>query len=183
MERTEEGIDPETGNPTLLFSVNTYLAYAIAQKYYNQIHYAWFATQFDYGIQQPASSNPRSICHDILETIASNDHHCEKLERIKNGILDGAYEKLKKKVINDDQELEIRALVRKADEELNLLIPVVFVAQWDSVKEICEKKGPGETASPTSIEYLIRELPRIAFDIIDMKKLLINIDCFSRGNI
>ena len=182
MKKTEEGI-PEADNPTLLFSVITYLAYAIAQKYYNQIHYAWFATQFDYGNQQPASSNPRSICHDILEAVASNDHHCEKLRRIKINIMNGASAKLKNKVINEDQELEIRALVQKSDEELDLLLPVVFIAQWDSVKGICEKKGPGEIASPTSIEYLIRELPRTAFDIIDMKKLLINIDCFSRGDI
>lgn len=183
MSRKEEGIPPELDKPTLLFSVNTYLAFLIAQKYYEKIHYAWFATQFDYGNQQPASSNPRSICRDILEAIASNDHHCEKLERIKNGILDGAHEKLKNKVINENQELEIRALVQKSDEELNLLLPVVFIARWENLIGICEKMGPEKIASPTSVEYLSRELPRAAFDIIDMNKLLINIDCFSRGEI
>lgn len=165
-----------------LFSTNTYLGYQIARKFYKDIHYAWFTTQFDFGNNQPASSNPRSICHDILEAIATNDHHCEKLERIKENILKGAYEKRKIGVINENQELDIRALVDRSYDELELLTPVIFVSSWARLKDHCEKVSTDKTASKNSIEYLSRALPRDAFDIIDMKKLLSSIDCFNRGN-
>lgn len=39
--------------PELLFSVNTLLAFLIAEKYYNSIHYAWFSPKFDLGNEQP----------------------------------------------------------------------------------------------------------------------------------
>lgn len=164
----------------LLFSVNTLLAYAIAQKYYNQVHYAWFTTKFDYGNKQPASANPRSICHDLLEAIASNDHHCEKISRIQAGILFGAYDKRKKCIIDEDQEMEIRALVNQSCEQLDLLLPIVYVASWQKAARFCESVDRGDKASPDSVEFLSRELPRTVFDIVDMKKLLFNIDCFER---
>lgn len=183
MRSTVNSTTNQADKPTLLFSVNTYLAYAIAQKYYSATHYAWFTTQFDFGNQQPASSNPRSICRDILEAIATDDHHCEKLVRIKNGILQGAYEKRKNGIISGEQELEIRALVTRSDHYLDLLMPVVFVTSWEKLESYCERMGIADIASPCSIEYLSRELPRTAFDIIDLKKLLSSIDCFNRGDI
>jgi hypothetical protein len=163
--------------PDLLFSVNTYIAYKIAEKYYNGIHYAWFTTKFDSGTNQPASSNPRSICTNLLEAIASRDRNCEKIIRIKINILKGAYEKHKNKVINDQQELQIRGAVEQAG--IDMFMPIIYVANYGRIKKYCSDVQKSERASDTSIEFLSRELPREEFDIIDMKKTLGGIYCFS----
>lgn len=162
----------------LMFSTNTLLGYLIAEKYYNHVHYAWFTTRFDLGTSQPASSNPRAICNEILNAIASNDHHCEKLERICTGIQRGAYQKMKAGIISEQQELEIRSLVQRAKNELYLLMPVVYVSHWSMLNGYAEEAE--EKASSASIEFICRELPRDAFDIIEMQELLNDIECFKR---
>lgn len=83
--------------PKLLFSTNTLLSYYIAEKYYNGVYFAWFAISFDMGNKQPASSNPITICRDIIDAVATNDQNCEKLDRIRNGILRGAQQKKEKR--------------------------------------------------------------------------------------
>lgn len=162
----------------LMFSTNTLLGYLIAEKYYNQVHYAWFTTQFDLGTLQPASSNPRAICNEILNAIASDDHNSEKLERIRAGIQRGAYQKMKAGIINEQQELEIRSLVQRTKNELYLLMPVVYVSHWSMLNDYAEEAK--EKASSASIEFICRELPREAFDIIEMQELLNDIECFKR---
>lgn len=168
----------EHNDHKLMFSTNTLLGYLIAEKYYHHVHYAWFTTQFDLGTSQPASSNPRAICNEILNAIASDDHHSEKLERICMGIQRGAYQKMKAGVIDEKQELEIRSLVQRAKSELYLLMPVVYVSHWTMLNDYAEEAE--EKASNTSIEYICRELPRDAFDIIEMQELLNDIECFKR---
>ena len=166
--------------PKVLYSVNTSLAYFIAEQYYKGIHYAWFSPLFDFGIMQPASSNPRSICHSILEAIASDDHHCEKLDRIRAGILRGVYDKKKSGIIDHNQENLIRALVTRTKSDLTLLMPVVYVSSWNLVEKLCDKIGPERAAAAHSQEYLCRTLPRKLFDTIEFGKILSNIECFER---
>lgn len=165
----------------LLFSVNTYLSYKIAEKYYNHIHYAWFTTKFDFGVSQPASSNPRAICNELLNAIASDDHHSEKIQRISDGILSGAYSKRKEKVISSDEEDIIRALVERGKKELYLMMPVIFISSWERAKDYCEIVNDADKASERSVELLCRKLPRDFFDIIETQELLNNIDCFKRN--
>ena len=162
----------------LMFSTNTLLGYLIAEKYYDHVHYAWFTTQFDMGISQPASSNPRAICNEILNAIASDDHQSEKLERICAGIQRGAYQKMKAGIISKQQELEIRSLVQRAKNELYLLMPVVYVSHWSMLIDYAEEAK--KKASNASIEFICRELPRAAFDIIELQELLNDIECFKR---
>ena len=177
MTNTKE--EPAQGKK-VLFSANTYLGYVIAEHFYNHIHYAWFTTRFDFGTSQPASSNPRAICNEILNAVASNDHHCEKINRIGEKILVGAYSKRKEKTIDEEQEKTIRALVERSKKELYLMMPVIYVASWDVIKDYCEIVDEKNKASTTSIEYLCRELPRHLFDIIELQELLNDVDCFRR---
>lgn len=167
-------------DPVLLFSVNSKLAFRIAEKYYQGVHYAWFAPRFDFGNLQPASSNPRSICNHILISIVSHDTHCEKLKRIRQGMREGARVKLKNGIITEDQELEIRALIERSEVDLSLMMPVVFVGAWHSLKDSCEVVPVEDAASKNSKEYIGRNLPRELFDVIDVEKILSNIDSFER---
>ncbi len=166
--------------PELLFSVNTLLAFLIAEKYYNSIHYAWFSPKFDLGNEQPASSNPRTICNHILRSIVTKDKHCEKLDRIRRRMLEGASIKLKEGVISTSQELEIRKVIECSETDLSYMMPIIFVGTWNRLKEHCETVPIEDTASKNSREYLSRALPREFFDIVKFDKILYDIDVFEK---
>ena len=65
-------------NP-FLYSVGTELAYKIAKRYYNNIHYVWCTTEFN-SLKQPPTSNPATICKRYLEQITTGDRHTKEIE-------------------------------------------------------------------------------------------------------
>ncbi|MEL7571319.1 MAG: hypothetical protein AAGU14_12260, partial [Eubacteriaceae bacterium] len=155
---------------TTLYSTGTLLAFKIAQRYYNNIHYVWCSTRFSFGFEQPESSNPSIICRNYLTSIATRDNHSSIIENNKLGILKGAAIKRKEGIINDRQELEIRAMTTEAS--FLDFMPVIYVINASNVLDKCKEAPVADRAAPHSIEYIIRELPRVDFDIINMKIIL-----------
>jgi len=116
--------------PLLLYSTNTWLAWAIGQRYYRELHYCWCAPYFDGRLaprhfQLPPSSSPAEIYSSLAGAVARGDRHSGIIERNKVGALRGALAKRKQGVITRRQQSEIGAIV--ADAVPNDFRPVLFV--------------------------------------------------------
>ena len=162
------------GAKSLLYSTGTLLAYKIAEKYYGNTHYVWCATKFNFGLKQPESSNPSSICRNFLNAIATQDRHSDIINNNKNGILRGASSKRSEGLIGDKEELEIRAIVTNAS--FAHFMPVIYVINACNVLNQCVEVPIKDKAASHSVEYIIRELPRDKFDIISMRDILRDIN-------
>lgn len=156
-------------NPILLYSTNTWLSFAIAERFYKQIHYVWCSPFFDSesapdSALMPPSSTPADIYRDLYQAIKRRDRHCYAIERNKLGILRGATEKLTAGVIDPDTEGEIAAIVEIA--ELSDFIPLLYVIPFSMVRNLMAPAPVDERAHPLSPEFRIEELPKNCFDIL-----------------
>lgn len=156
------------GRP-LLYSTGTDLAYRIAKKYYNDIHYVWCTTSFDASLQ-PGTSNPRTLCNRYLDQIIRGDNHAFEIENNKAGILRGAKHKLDTNIINRRQFREIRTIVNCA--EMKDFSPVIFLIHKISAKNRSIKVPQEEAANDVSVEYRIIDLQRDEFELIRLKTIL-----------
>ncbi|MBP1920287.1 hypothetical protein [Youngiibacter multivorans] len=154
-----------------LYSVNSQLAYKISQKYYNMFHYVWCSTKFDFGYDQPASSNPMTIAKDFLRDIRTMDRHSSIINNNKIGILRGAKYKREENIISSEQEEEIIAIVNAA--KFENFLPIVYVIPYELVKDSITSVETKDKAADHSIEYKIETLNREQFDKIDLDKLAI----------
>lgn len=159
---------------SVLFSVGTYFAYKIAQRYYNNIHYVWCTSEFDHE-NQPPTSNPKTICKRYLEQIKTGDRHAKEIERNKIGILKGARIKRKNGIIDEEQEEQIKCLVNSADYEA--FYPIIYIINVDRIenKERCKEVPMNDRASDKSVEYIIEDLNENEFKVINLKNLLCDI--------
>lgn len=169
----------------LLFSTNTYLGLYIAKKFYNDKHYLWFASSFN-NPRQPKTSNPLSRCQMMLKTVATKDTHDEFLKAIREGMERGVQEKLKKGCITEDISLKIRKLIDRSREEDSIrdwCMPVVLVTTRDRIKEYEQELTADKKASSISVEILCKNVPREAFDLINLEHIMNEYPPFRRGDI
>jgi hypothetical protein len=160
--------------PLVLYSTNTWLAYKIAEVYYNQVHYVWCASTFiedsvpahDYTL--PPSSSPGKIYNDLLEDVQRTDHHSAKIAANKIGLLRGANLKVQERVITRKQKSDTYAIVDQA--QLRDFRPLVYVIPWQAVRNLVQEVPVRERAHPLSNEYLVERLPRRCFDIIEFMR-------------
>jgi hypothetical protein len=155
----------------VLYSTQTYLAYWVAQNYYNGEHYVWCTPIFDPSSPYrdrdsivPPSSSPYEVYRSLAKAVADSDLHSEKIEDNRTGILRGALEKKQSGVINDKQEQDIVGIVNKAS--TNLFDPLVYVIPYPPVADRVREPRIEDKAHPLSAEYIIDLLPRKFFDII-----------------
>ena len=159
--------------PLVLYSANTWLAYKIAERFYGDIHYAWCAPFFDpesvpsYQNTNPPSSSPSKICRELFEAVISGDRHSAKVEENKYGILKGAKEKKKAGIITNREAKDIIKIVGHA--ETFDFRPLVYVIPYHLVAKIVEEVPVEKRAHPLSLEYVIEELSRKFFDVIEWK--------------
>ena len=78
--------------------------------------------------------------------------------------------KRKNGVIDEETESEIIALVNAA--EFDQFLPLLYVIPYSGVSSLCECVPRREKASYNSIEYRIQNLPRSAFDLLDLGRTL-----------
>lgn len=58
------------------YSVNTFLAHEINQRYYNGIHYVWCSPYFHAPpFTNPPSSNPHDLFMDYRKEVENGDQH------------------------------------------------------------------------------------------------------------
>lgn len=155
-------------NP-LLYSVGTHLAYKIAKRYYNNIHYVWCTTTFN-SPKQPPTSNPSKICSRYLEQIITGDRHTKEIENNIAGILRGAKTKLDSGVINKKEYHEIRSIVSAAEYES--FYPVLYVIKSEKVADKCIEVLRADRASDEAVEYKIEDLMENEFEVIFFKDIL-----------
>ena len=108
-------------DPLILYSTNTWLAYRIAQQYYGGTHYVWCTPYFDsrslsgYDVYVPPTSSPSEIYHALHEEVRRGDQHSAKIKENKIGILKGATYKRESRVITEEDERDIAAIVDLAE--------------------------------------------------------------------
>jgi hypothetical protein len=159
-----------SADPLILYSTNSWLAYAVAERYYGRQHYVWCTPFFDPGSTPsldyavPPSSSPAEIYRGLMEDVRRGDRHSAKIDANKAGILRGAQSKMTNGDIVDEEASEIGSIVNEA--EVRDFTPLVFVIPHHLVKGIIREVPVNQRAHPMSREYIIDKLPRSSFDVI-----------------
>ena len=159
-------------NPVLLYSANTWLAYTISQDYYNEKHYVWCnrypnSRWLPFGIDPlPPSSSPGDIYLAIREDVRARDKHSAKIEQNKTGIRAGAEAKFAQGIITKEQVAEINKLVGTAD--FRDFRPLLYIIPYELVASRIEVVDIDRRASLYHPEYLITDLPRAEFEVIEL---------------
>ena len=107
--------------PILLYSANTWLAYAIAEHYYGGEHYVWCTPHLDpssvpsINYTVPPSASPIEIYRGLRKDIGSGDRHSAKIAANKTGILRGVEAKRSAGLISPEIASEIASIVEAAE--------------------------------------------------------------------
>ncbi len=162
--------------PLVLYSVSTYLAYMMNERYYGSKHYVWCSEVFDatarnslghYG-SIPPTSNPREIYHSLYEEVKRGDWHSLKIEKNRKGILDGAKKKLESGEINQSQYDEMDQIVNSDKLQLSVFRPLLYIIPYHHVRGMVREATVAERAHPLSLELIIEALDRKYFDPIEI---------------
>jgi hypothetical protein len=158
--------------PLLLYSTNTWLDYAIAERYYDGVHFAWCSpvydgTKADAHVNIPPSSSPADLYRLLLEEVQRGEQHSAVLKEKRDGVLRGADRRRAEGMITDARFDEIKRTVETSP--LHEFRPVLYVIPYDRVRGTVVEATVQERAHPFSIEYKVNPLPRGAFDMLELK--------------
>jgi hypothetical protein len=104
---------PLMADPLILYSTNSWLAYVIAERFYDGKHYVWCSPDFDArsvaALEQvtPPSSSPAEIYRALHEDVRRGERHGSKIRDNMTGILRGAAAKRSAGLITDDDHSDI----------------------------------------------------------------------------
>ncbi len=165
--------------PVILYSIQSYLAYYINTRYYNNIHYVWCAPFFDSNKESGLTpklaytSNPIDIFKSYYRDITVRDRHYKRPEierntvallkgatimKDKGAISDETYEKIKKTISSCSQDEKISEYFR----------PLIYVIPYETNKHLINEVDVDKSAGTLSPEYIIENLPTDKFNIIDL---------------
>jgi hypothetical protein len=156
--------------PILLYSANTWLAYAIAEQYYGGQHYVWCTPYFDpsgvpsINYSVPPSSSPIEIYRGLRKDVTNGDRHSAKISANKAGILRGVEARRKDGDVTAEAAEEIAAILEAAD--IRDFRPIFFVIPFSLVRDKIEPVPVSQRAHPLSAEFIVKKLPRNCFDAI-----------------
>jgi hypothetical protein len=158
--------------PLLLYSTNTWLAYAIAERYYDGVHFAWCSPVYDGTraaphITIPPTSSPAELYRTLMEEVRRGERHSEFIKRNRAGIVRGAAEKLQTSEITAARKTEIEEIVE--DSHASEFRPVLFVMPFELVKDRIAEVPVRQRAHPMSVEYRVERLPRACFDMLELE--------------
>jgi hypothetical protein len=158
--------------PLLLYSTNTWLAYAIAKRYYDGVHFAWCSpvydgTKADAHVNIPPSSSPADLYRLLLDEVQRGEQHSAVLKDKRDGLLRGADARRREGLIGDAEFDQIKRTVETSP--LNDFRPVLYVIPYDRVRGTVVEATVEERAHPSSIEYKVNPLPRECFDMLELK--------------
>ena len=142
----------------------------IAEHFYRHDHYVWCTPYFDprqngRDTAVPPTSSPFEMYQALSEEVRRGDEHSSKIAENKVGILRGASAKRRARVITSDQEKQIGAIVKKA--QIRDFRPLLYVIPFSLVVNRLREPPPEDKAHPLSAEYVIDNLPRNSFDVIE----------------
>jgi hypothetical protein len=156
----------------LLYSTATWLSFTIAQRYYDDVHYVWCSPIFDGragrigDVTVAPTSSPCEIYFGLQQEAKRADKHSQKMIENRTGILRGAGVKLAAGVITKSQSDEISAIVAAA--QPCDFKPVLLIIPYAKVKKLLQEVPVPMRAHPLSVEFIIPELPRKLFDVIEL---------------
>ncbi len=164
--------DASMKEPLLLYSTNTWLAYAIAERYYGGVHFAWCSpvydgTKADAHVNIPPSSSPADLYRLLRDEVERGEQHSAVLEDKREGLLRGLDARRKEGVIGEAEFGQIRLTVEKSP--LSDFRPVLYVIPYDRVRGTVVEASVEERAHPSSVEYKVNPLPRDCFDMLELK--------------
>src|SRR5215213_6753146 len=98
--------------PLILYSTNTWLAWAIAERYYGGVHFAWCSpvydgTKADSHVRIPPSSSPADLYRLLFDEVERGERHSEVLKKKQDGIMRGADAKRAEGVIGEAEWVKI----------------------------------------------------------------------------
>lgn len=156
-------------NPLVLYSTTSRLAYSVGQKYYGEVHYVWCAPRQDhdrFGLQNPPSSEPVSIYWRFRHDIDGGDEHSASIDANRRGIIRGASVREQQGVIDQPTRELIEQVAKKA--ALVDFSPLLLVIPYTAVSGIVKRAAVTARARATSEEYIIENLPRNCFDVLEL---------------
>jgi hypothetical protein len=159
--------------PIILYSANTWLAYAIAERYYRGEHYVWCTPYFDassvapLNYTVPPSSSPIEIYRGLRKDVLNGDRHSAKIAANKAGIVRGMEAKLSVGAIDDEVATEIASVIGAAD--ILDFRPLLYVIPFHVVRDRLRPVPVRQRAHPMSVEFIIETLPRECFDVIGLE--------------
>jgi hypothetical protein len=103
---------------------------------------------------------------NFKKDVEGRDHHSSKIEQNKAGIIKGANIKKSKGIITKSQEDDIVDIVNAA--EIEDFRPLIYIIPTDKVEKIIKPVSYKYKADKFSQEYIIEELDKDLFDIIDL---------------
>lgn len=157
--------------PLILLSTITSLAYNIARRYYGDQHYAWCApapAPDRFARQNPPSSDPIALYWSLVKDIDGGDQHSDAIARNRLGIIRGANVRHLQGVIDDDTRQLIDDVAKTAP--LDDFKPLLLIIPYLAVTGIVRAVDLGSRARATADEYIIEDLPRSCFDIIELER-------------
>jgi hypothetical protein len=156
----------------LLYSTNTWLSYAIAERFYKSVHWVWCSPFFRQDSKlsitsMPPSAIPGEIYDRLYDDVASGDKHSAWIEKNRVGLLKGAFAKKKEGIITNRAEKEIISMIHVAD--IQSFRPLLYIIPFSKVARSVKEVPVEQRAHPMSIEYRIKKLPRFAFHALELR--------------
>lgn len=158
--------------PLLLYSANTWLAYAVAERYYGGVHFAWCSPVYNGSTAEPhvnipPSSSPAEIYRSLFREVDRGERHSKAIKNNRKGIKKGADAKLEAGVIGSDEHASIMRTLENA--EVRDFRPVLYVIPFDRVRGTVVDVPVQQRAHPLSIEYRVENLSRDCFDMLELR--------------
>lgn len=159
-------------DPLLLYSTSTWLAYAIAERFYGGVHYAWCSPVYDgrkaaSHFNIPPTSSPAELYRALRDEVKRGERHSELMTRNRSGIVAGLRAKVAAGVISEVRRQEIETIVE--DSHPREFRPVLFVMPFEAVRDRVVEASVRDRAHPMSIEYRVEQLPRDCFDMLELE--------------
>ena len=159
--------------PLLLYSAGSWLAYAIAERFYGGVHYVWCTPFYDgvtaaRHVDVPPTSSPAEIYRNLEEETRRGDRHSALIRQNRSGIRKGARAKHTAGIITQAQLVEIRRIVERA--ETREFRPVLYLIPFASAGESIVEVPVRERASLLSVEYRLEALRNDCFDLLQLRR-------------
>jgi hypothetical protein len=157
--------------PLTLFSTVTSLAYWVAERFYAHCHHAWCApapAMDRFVPRNPPSSDPIQIYWSFHEDIAGGDEHSAVIAANRLGLIRGAAARCSQGVVDEKTRQLIEATVKRAP--LSAFKPLLLVIPYTAVSDIVKPADPDARAGVMAEEYVIEQLPRTCFDVIELHR-------------
>ncbi len=156
----------------LLYATVTFMKSRIQRDYRNDIHYVWCSEHFDStklsiyapGSRTPRRADPIAVYRELAEDVATGDLHSAKIASQRASLKKLAIEWAAGGEITKDQKEEIVYMVDHA--LIQEWRPLLYLIPRNRVADRLELV-PMEKRASVEEEYIIRDLQRSEFEIIE----------------